>query len=258
MPTRRIAVYIAICLGLMASAPPAAQAHKLEPISTEFAAPFAPRAGALEITYEFEKEKEPGASEQAIPEVELELGLLPRLQINVGYPLLRVDEGVGEPARTAGGRVELGARYLLMGGSTRGYAVSLQGEVEAPTGSSAVVGDATEVGAALHIDRYLGERVRLHSNLGWSTSIGGEEPPERVFRYSNAVVWLASLRWNPVLEVVGETETRSGETKLAVQPELIFWANKHLELKVGIPVGLTSSTPDIGVRAQVAIIWGAE
>ena len=96
-----------------------------------------------------------------------------------------------------GGRVEAGARYLLFGGAVESYAISLQGTVEAPTGASEVVADAIEVGTALHFDKYLGERLRAHSNPGWSTSIGGSERPEPVFRYSNAVVWMATLRWNP-------------------------------------------------------------
>lgn len=237
--------------------PPAACAHRLEPISTEFALPFPPKAGGVEINYEFEREGK-DANEQAVPETELELGLLPRLQVNFGYPLFRLKEGPGEPSRVVGGRVELGARYLLFGGPVRSYAISLQANVEAPTGAREAGGRATELGAALHIDKYLGERVRLHSNLGWATTVGGPERPERVFRYANAMVWMASLRWNPVLEVLGETETRTRETRLAVQPELIFWANRHLELKVGFPVGLTSSTPGVGVRAQVAIVWGQD
>jgi hypothetical protein len=56
-----------------------------------------------------------------------------------------------------------------------------------------------------------------------------------------------------VLEILGETETRTGETRLALQPEIIFWANRHWEFKVGLPIGLTSATPGIGVRAQVTI-----
>ncbi len=235
----------------------AVQAHHLEPISTEYALPFAPKAGAWEITYEFEREGR-GANEQALPEVELEIGLFPRLQFNLGFPLLRVKEGPGEPAPVVGGRLEAGARYLLFGGAQRRYAVSLQAGVEAPTGSSAIVGDATEIGAAIHVDRSFGRRARLHSNLGWITSIGGSERPERLFRYSHALVWMPAQRWNPALEILGETETRTGETRLALQPELIFWANRHWEIKVGVPIGLTSTTPDVGVRAQVAILWGGD
>lgn len=250
-------ILLGVCLlGLLCSGD--AQAHRLEPISTEFAVPFDPLTGVVEITPEFEREGK-GESEAAIPELELELGLFPRLQMNVGFPLLRVDEGPGESPVVVGGRLEAGARYLLFGSAVKSYAVSLQVEASAPTGASEVAGDFTEVGALIHVDKYLGERLRTHSNLGWETTVNsGEEGPERIFVYRNAVVWMASLHWNPVLEVLGETDTNTGETELAIQPEMIFWVNNHLELKVGVPVGLTSSTPDVGVRAQVAIIWGSE
>lgn len=245
-----------MCAAWLAFAPEA-RAHRLEPISTKFAVPFGPKAGSFEVTYEFEREGR-GASEHSIPEAELELGITRRLQTNVGYPLRRIKEGPDEPARLVGGRVEAGARLLLAGGGVKSYAVSLQATVEAPTGPHDLPDAATEVGAALHIDKYLGERLRFHSNLGWATTVGGAERPERVFRYANALVWMATLRWNPVLEVLGQTETRTGKTRLALQPEIIFWRNQHLELKVGVPVGLTSSTPGIGVRAQITILWGGD
>ncbi len=88
----------------------AVQAHHLEPISTEYALPFAPKAGAWEITYEFEREGR-GANQQALPEVELEIGLFARLQFNLGFPLLRRKEGLGEPAPVVGGAG--GSRHSL-------------------------------------------------------------------------------------------------------------------------------------------------
>lgn len=51
-------VLLSFCLSaalLLVLAPPL-QAHKLEPISTEFALPFAPKTGTLQITYEYERE----------------------------------------------------------------------------------------------------------------------------------------------------------------------------------------------------------
>jgi hypothetical protein len=232
-------------------------AHDLEPISTEYARPFLRGSGSWHIVYEFEREAG-GERLHAIPEMEVEFGVLPRLQLNFGQPLFLSREAFGEPYRKAGGRIEAGARLLLFGGTHEGYAVSLQTEVEAPTGPSDLIGDATELGAALHIDKPAGKHLRLHSNLGWVTTVGGSERPERVFRYNNALVWRASKRWNPVVEVLGETETRTGETFLAVQPEVIFWANRHLEVKAGIPLGLNSSTPNWGFRAKLTFVWGIE
>lgn len=255
MRFKNITVSLCVCAGcgLLLASP--AQAHKLEPISTEYALPFEPRAGTWQVLYEFELENG-GATEQSLPEQELELGLFPRLQVNVGFPLLRINEGLGEPAPVVGGHLELGARTLLVGGDGLPYAVSLQTTVEAPTGSRRVVGDATELGAAIFVDRYLGRRALFHSNLGWGIGVGGHQPRERVFSYHNAVVWMASFHWDPVVELLGETDTATGETLLAAQPEMIYHVSRHLEFKVGLPVGLTRATPDIGVRAKISILWG--
>ena len=230
-------------------------AHRAEPISTEFALPFGPGSGNLKIIYEYEREGL-GASRQALPELELEFGGGQRWQLNLGFPLIRLKEGRDEPSALAGGKLEVGMRYLLFGGARSNYAVSFQGTVEAPTGNRRLFGNTPELSPGLFFDRYVGQHIRLHSNLSWRTTVGDADEPERAFEYRNAVLWFASERWVPGFELLGATNTDSGETAFAVQPEVIFLAGPHLELKLGMPVGLTSNTPDIGVRAQVSILWG--
>lgn len=252
----RVCVLLAVG-SLLLLLPHPARAHRGEPISTEFALPFAPGTGNWKIQYEYERQG-PGASEWALPETEIEIGLFPRLQVNAGIPLRRVDEGLDESPHIFGGKLEVGARYLLLGGENHRYAISVQAEVEAPTGPRELAGDAPELGAGIFVDRYLGKKFRLHSNLLWKTTVGGQQGVERIFKYDNALVWLASRRWAPVVELNGETETATGTTRLTVQPELIFFAGHHLELKAGIPVGVTASSPDVGIRVQLAIIWGVK
>lgn len=167
----RVLALLAIGSGLLLMPNPA-RAHRGEPISTEFALPFAPGTGNWKIQFEYEREGL-GASEWALPQTELEIGLFPRFQVNAGIPLRRVDEATGEPSHIFGGKLELGARYLLFGGEDRPYAVSLQAEVEAPTGPRGLAGDAPELGAGVFVDRYLGKKLRLHSNLLWKTTVGG-------------------------------------------------------------------------------------
>lgn len=230
-------------------------AHRAEPISTEFALPFEPGSGNLKIIYEYEREGL-GASRQALPKLELEFGGGQRWQLNLGFPLIRVKEGRDEPSTLAGGKLELGVRYLLFGGAGSNYAVSFQGTIETPTGNRSLFGDTPELSPGLFLERYVGQHIRLHSNLSWRTTVGDAEEPERVFEYRNAVLWFASERWVPGLELLGATNTDNGETSFTVQPELIFLAGPHLELKVGMPLGVTSHAPDIGVRGQVTILWG--
>ena len=230
-------------------------AHRLEPISTEFAAPFEPRTGGMEIGYEYERFEGGLHTRHLIPEVELELGLTPRTQLSFEMPQIR-EKFANEPATVGGGHLEAGFRYLFAGGPLKSYAISINPRVEVPSGNRRIAGDATEVGLFLHFDKAVNERVVLHGNYGWSSTIGGSEPPERLFRYHSAAVFRASLRWNPVLEILGSTDTARGRTELAIQPEVIFWAGPHLELKFGMPFGLTEASPRIGARAQIAIIFG--
>lgn len=242
-------------MGLFFVTVPTLWAHEDEPISTEFALPFERKAGNQKILYEYAREGE-GVSDQAIPELELEVGLWPGWQINLGFPLLRIKEGPDEPAIVAGGKLEMGVRRLLWGGGTSNYAVSFQGTIEVPSGNRALFGNTPELSPGIFLDRNFGARFRLHSNLSWITTVGETEEPDREFDYHNALVWFASKRFVPVLELLGATNTDDGETTFAVQPEVILNAHEHLELKAGIPVGLTAASPDIGVRAQISILWG--
>lgn len=250
----RMKVCLALLLSTLGGASPLF-AHRAEPISTEFAQPFEPKAGDFKLLYEYLHLRN-GGNDQALPELELELGVAPRLQVNVGFPVLRSKEDSAAPSLTGGGKLEVGARYLLLGGASRSYSLSFQGTVAAPTGNRLLAGDATELSAGIFLDRTLTDRVIFHSNTIWGITAGGTKRPERTLEYNNAVVWFATFHWIPVLEVLGTTETTSGRTELAIQPEVIYHANPHLELKLGLPVGLTHAAPNIGVRAEAAIIWG--
>ncbi len=239
----------------MLLAPPMARAHRLEPISTQFARPFAPRAGSLEINYAYERRSSEGLRTHLIPEAEFELGITPRMQFSLELPLIRQESG-GQPAVVGAGHLEIGLRYLLFGGPQKAYAVSIHSFVTPTTGNRRLAGDATETGVALHFDKEFGERALFHGNYGWSTTVGGSEEHERLFFYRSAVVVPLTLRWNPVLEVLGETNIKTGRTELLVQPEMIYYFSPHWELKVGVPLGITSASPGVGVRAQVAWIFG--
>ncbi len=74
--------------------------------------------------------------------------------------------------------------------------------------------------------------------------------------WDRRIVWFATYHWLPAFELLGDSNTDTGRTELAAQPEFIYHVNPHLELKLGVPAGLTGTTPRIGARAQVAIIWG--
>ncbi len=240
-------------LFFLAAMSSAAEAHRLEPISTQFARPFAPRTGSLQILYDYQRRD--ALSRHFIPEVELELGIFRRAQISLEILLIRWDVS-GGPATTAGGHLEIATRYLLWDSEKKRFAISFNAFVEAPTGNRRISGDATEAGFALHFDHEFGKRVLFHGNYGWSTSIGGSEERERVIDYRSAFVFPVARRWSPTVELLGRTDTATGHTEFTVQPEMIYYVSPHWEAKVGVPLGVTRGSPSVGVRAQLAWIFG--
>lgn len=230
-----------------------AEAHRLEPINTEFASPFDPGTGNVQIGYEYLRTAN-FFTRQQVPVLQLEYGFAPRFQFAVEFPVLR-NHFRGEPAQTGAGNTEFSLRYLLAGGQEYSYALSINAVVEAPTGDRAVAEHAVTVGGRLHFDKSFGESLFAHFNVGYLTSVSRFDEKEKSLEYSAALVWAATLRWNPGFEVVGRKQL-GGESNLGLIPELIYYVGPHMEVKFGLPVGVTSTTPDIGFQAQVAIIFG--
>ena len=150
----------------------------------------------------------------------------------------------------------LGVRYLLTGGADRPYAVSVQAIVEAPTGDTRLVRNATQVmPAVLELWRPMSQVV-VYSNLTFDHSIGGTGPSVAFLEYKSAVTWRATIHFAPAFEFVGSTNPITDRTELVAVPEVILRAGPHLEWKTGLQVGLNAETPEFGLRAQLAWSWG--
>jgi hypothetical protein len=227
-----------------------------EPILTKSAIPFAPEAGGVKLDYAGGIGRS-GAGSRVIPEVTLEIGVLRGLEFLVRFPLLRVRTQPGGPAVVGGGQLAIGARYLLAGGAERSYAISVQTIVEAPTGDSQLVGNATQVMPGALVDWHPASQIVIQSNIMFDRSVGGTVGKAGFLEYSNAVVWKAKSNFLPVFEFVGSSNTITGRTQLVGQPELIIPLGRHLELKGGLSLGLNSETPQAGLRAQVGWFWGS-
>jgi hypothetical protein len=128
--------------------------------------------------------------------------------------------------------------------------------METPTGDTHLVGNATEVTPSLLAEWRPAPEIVIHSNLRFERSFGGTGARTAFLEYANALTWLATRHVVPAFEFVGSTNTISCRTELIVQPEMIFRAGPHWELKAGLQRGLNARTPSFGVRAQVAWFWG--
>lgn len=244
------ACLIAAASGLPAS--PAA-AHRLEPIDTEYAAPFAPGAGVFKIGCghnAFEAAREDEA------EAEIELGLLPRLQISLGQAYVW-QKGRGR-RRSGFTNLETGLRYLVAGGGSHPYAFSVNPGFTPVTGSRRVREGLSNYGASLNADYYGKSGWLFFSNVGFGQASRGEDgdPRERTVFYRLAAVHNLSYRWSPTVELLGEHDVASGRHELTLVPEIQFFKSQWIEFKLGAPVKLSHGAGRLGVRFQATFGLG--
>ena len=229
----------------------AAFAHDSEPINTDFASPLAPGSANLQLGVNYFH----GATDAYdLAPMTLEYGLHRRMQFSVTFPLTRLDQ----PGKTyvRPGNLEVEGRYLLAGGNERKFALSLNPGLSLPSGDKRVSENTWVAGGALHLDTHLAERFWTHANLGYETPIAGFREKEKNLVYRFAAMYEATERIQPVLELVGEHDFQGGQGRLALVPEAIFTLSHRIQLKAGLPLGLTRSTPDVGAQFQLTWKFG--
>jgi hypothetical protein len=225
-----------------------------EPILTKSALVFVPASGSVKLDYAGSL-IHAGATSQIIPEFTVQAGIFQRVEGILRFPLLRVEPGNGATV-IGGGQLAAGAKFLLMGDPGTNAAISVQGVVEAPTGDSRLVGDATQVMPEILADWRLTRHIVSYTNVSWDLSLGGTGKRVSLITYESALALATRLHLEPVLEFAGSTNSSTGRILAVVEPDLLFRKRAHFELKLGVPAGLNSNSPALGLHAQLAIFWG--
>src|SRR5512140_2633055 len=165
-----------------------AVAHDSEPINTEFAAPFALRAGNIQFGFQYLRD---GGNYEAVP-LDFEYGFARRMQFSVSTSLTRLDDGGRTYIRP--GNLEVGYRYLLAGSNDRKFAISINPELGIPSGDKRVSERAWEGGAFLHLDTHFVDKVWTHANIGYATPLAHFQEKTKDFIYRFAVMYEAHER----------------------------------------------------------------
>jgi hypothetical protein len=243
----RACVWVAALICCAAVRP--AAGHRLEPINTEYAQPFAPGVGVLKLGYGHNQFEEPREDEA---DLSLEYGLLPRLQFSVDEAHLWRNGGGGRQ-RSGFANPELGLRYLLAGGAGRSYAVSLSPSYTPVIGSRAVREGISSYGLGVNADYYGKPGWLFFSNLGFEQASQGEdgESRERRVFYRLAAVRNLTYRWSPTVELLGEHDVGSGRHDVTLVPEIQYFKSQWMELKLGLPVKLTHGAGRLGIQFQL-------
>jgi outer membrane putative beta-barrel porin/alpha-amylase len=225
----------------------AATAHDSEPINTEFASPLARRTANLN----FDLQHFHGNPSESLAGLDFEYGIANRMQFSAGMALLRVSQG--KRSVVGAGNLDLAYRYLLAGSNEKPYAISINPEIELPTGNPGVADTAYTVGASVHVDAHRGDKFWIHSNLGYATPVANFDTKENNFIYAVAGMYELTERWHPVLEVFGQHDFNGSSTFVSIAPEIIYSIGEHWELKAAVPLGASSATPSVG--AQFRATW---
>jgi hypothetical protein len=249
---RSKSILLAALACLLLGGRPAA-AHRLEPIFTEYASPFAPWTGSASIEG---GHGQSGSNHRDDLGLELELGLLPRLQISFDQGHVW-ENGEGPHQRAGFENLETGLRYLVAGGKGLNYAVSLNPEYTFLSGSRSVREPSPGYGAAVHADYYGLPGFLLFSNVGWEQAANREsgESRDRTVSYHLAAVYLMSYRWNPTLELIGEQDLTSGTHTVTVVPEIQYYKNQWVEFKLGVPIQVNHGG-GVGVQLKASFALG--
>lgn len=226
----------------------AASAHDSEPINTDFASPLA--RGTANLNFDAQHFRD--ASDDNAAAIGFEYGLFRRMQFSVGIPLARHVFAPGDSALGAG-NISLEYRYLLAGGNEKPFAVSINPEMEFPTGNPGITDRSYNAGAAIHVDAHSGDKIWFHSNWGYVTPVAHFVDKEKDFNFAVAGMYEVTEKWHPVLEFFGQHDFNSPLTEAFVAPEVIYSLSEHWELKGAVPFGTTSSSATVGV--QFRITW---
>lgn len=226
------------------------QAHKYEPINTEYAHPV--EVFILEVTPQMFNLAN-GDKFYLLPKVGIEMPLTGWSQIEVSVPYLLLDPAESRSLNGLGD-LELGFRALLP--TPEGIpTLGANFEVGAPTGDSGdeLAGEATELAAGLFATQEL-TRATLFGNFSYAAEFPKQEDGhENILEYAMAAVFHLNRFLYPTVELFGESNITEEETELFLAPEVIFNLGQRTEAKVALPIGLTDSSPDWGVQFQFTI-----
>ena len=232
--------------------PGVASAHDSEPINTDFATPLA--RGTANLNFDVQHFRH--ATDEDIAGLDFEYGFARRMQFTLAMPVSRHMNAPGQSVIGAG-NLEFQYRYLLAGGNEKPFAISINPEAVFPTGNPGVADHAYSLGAALHVDAHRGDKLWLHSNWGYSTSVANFDEKEKDFRFAVAGMYEVTEKLHSVVEVFGDHQFNGSTTQMSVAPELIYSLAEHWELKAAVPLGTASSTPSVGVQFRLTWKIGA-
>jgi hypothetical protein len=228
-------------------------AHEKEPINTEFAPPV--EAPIFHFTASRFATTE--GTLLTLPALSMEAPIGPRIQFELGIPILRSEPNNGD-ATTNFGDVGFGLRYQLVPEHRRGILpdIDVNFEMSLPTGdrTAGLGGEAWESSVGVFLTKYVGHSI-LFGNFSYAGEIPRDDTErENHFEFATAMVHSVSGHVHPTVELFGDRNATEGTTEAYAAPEVIFTLPKGWEVKAAVPIGLTATSDDYGVQVKLSYL----
>jgi hypothetical protein len=249
-----LARVIAIALAALVSVTAAATAREADaddqPVQELFVGEtvFVQDHGEVQLTSGFDVRKTADSKSWTASQV-MQYGLTDRLELDAEVPFV---SGLGTTAvRAAGiGDIEVGA-LLGVARNIRAGALSLGARVRLPTGNeNKGHGDGQTVPEAVAIfGRSLG-RVQIHAS--GEVGFANKGTPKEWTYGAGVMMTTGRLRETLELDALHEGE----EDRVLMTPGLYLKPRAAFEVGVGVPVGLTARSADVGVVVLATVEFG--
>ena len=243
-------------------------AHILEPLGTEIAA--TPPRGRMfgQIIYDYQRTENGTTINSHLSSVELEIGLGERTQLNLEGEILLREEITGSPRASGIEEIGIGVKQRFLDETLLLPDAAFEVDYSPSIG---LKGDAHGIKGVLILSKNLHPQFVVHLNGAYGLETGREldvtsgtdEVVNRSTWFYNVAPMFRAIpdRLMVLAELNGRTEV-SGNTQLTIAPEVIvviqtetFFALQNLAIKLAVPFGLNSDSPDIGVKIGLSKLF---
>lgn len=239
-------------------------AHILEPLGTEIPA-TPPRFRAFTqfghdyFRFKGRRGEERIRSRESVSPIEVEIGLGERTQLNLEWEILweekEVEKHEDEVERVRVSGLEefaFGFKHRFLDETHTVPDAALLLEYAPPVGLK----KTHEIGALLLASKNITPWLFVPINVGYGLENDGKRSHSLIYNF--ALMWrLIPDRLIPLVEFNGRRNFQELTHEIVAVPEVIWVPplRRQVALKFGVPIGLTSDSPNWGVRTGISILW---
>lgn len=205
------------------------------------------------LRLERESDETPTKNTLTWPQLELRLGVIPRLELQLSADGLVQEWREGQSDETGGGDLELDARLRLWDQAGWRPAAAVELGLSFPVGSDFATSGGFDPEGDILFAWQLEERFTLIGNLDFASETQGDDDSSRhfVFRPELSLDIALGERQGAFVEYFGNIEESAGDQH-SFGAGVTFLLTKNLQLDLSGGAGVTDAAPDFFIEAGFA------